>query len=275
MKAALESPGWTVDMVRNGDLDQMESAVTRLKNRLSVANNSYGFFFYAGHGVQSGGENYLIPVDAKIQSENLLRQRAMSVQFMLDELNSAGNALNLVVLDACRDNPFGWKRSGSRGLAVVSAPADSIIMYATSEGSTDDDGEGRNGLFTGYLLKNLKTPGLEVAEVFRRTGGDVARASGGKQRPALYIQFYGAAYLGAKPAAAAVQPAAQPAAPQVATTQPAAQSTVKPATQPAAQSTIKPAPPQPAQPAAGQYKPGDKGPAGGWIFYDKGSFSDG
>jgi hypothetical protein len=127
MKAALESLGWTVDLVRNGNLEQMESAVIRLKNRLSVNRESYGFFFYAGHGVQSSGQNYLIPVDANIQSESLLRQRAMSIQFMLDELNSAGNELNIVVLDACRDNPFGWSRSGSRGLQVVTGqPADSV-----------------------------------------------------------------------------------------------------------------------------------------------------
>ena len=82
---------------------------------------------------------------------------------MLDELNDARNALNVVVLDACRDNPFGW--SGTRGLAFISRqPADSIIVYATSAGQRASDGEGRNGLFTGQLLHNLLTPGLEVKD---------------------------------------------------------------------------------------------------------------
>jgi uncharacterized caspase-like protein len=103
---------------------------------------------------------------------------------MLDEINQAGNELNIVVLDACRDNPFSWSRSGTRGLQVVAnQPADSIIVYATSAGATAADGTGRNGLFTSHLLNNLKNPGLEVTEIFRRTMGDVAQASNNAQCP--------------------------------------------------------------------------------------------
>ena len=146
MAAELQRLGFTVDKVLDGNLDQMESAIIRLKNRLSISKNSYGFFFYAGHGVQSGGVNYLIPVGASIPSENSLRERAVSVQFMLGELNDAGNELNIVVLDACRDFPAAWARSTNRGLTVVAnQPADSIIVYATSAGSTAADGTGRNG----------------------------------------------------------------------------------------------------------------------------------
>lgn len=201
MAAALTDMGFSVDRVINGNLEQMERAIMQFKNRLSVSRDTYGFFFYAGHGVQSSGENYLIPVDANIQSEGNLRVRAVSVGAMLDDLNSAGNELNIVILDACRDNPFGWSRGGNRGLSILSnAPADSIIVYATSAGSTASDGQGRNGLFTEHLLKNLRTPGLEANEVFRLTMGDVARASGNQQRPAIYNQFPGTAYLGSKPA---------------------------------------------------------------------------
>ena len=106
MASALQSLGFTVDKILDGNLDQIENAVIRLKNRLSVSKNSYGFFFYAGHGVQSNGVNYLIPVGVSIPSENFLRDRAVSVQALLRELNDAGNDLNVVVLDACRDNPF-------------------------------------------------------------------------------------------------------------------------------------------------------------------------
>jgi len=232
--AALQSLGFTVDKLLNASQEQMESGAIRLKNRLSSSKNSYGFLFYAGHGVQSGGENYLIPVDANIQSESFLRQRAVSVQAMLDELNDAGNELNMVVLDACRDNPFSWKRSGTRGLTIVGQqPADSIIVFATSAGSTAADGTGRNGLFTGHFLNHLKTPGLEVNEVFRRTMGDVARDSGNQQRPAVYNQFAGIAYFGAKPAPA---PTPQPT--------PAVTSTPQPVVTPQS------APTQPAVPAA-------------------------
>jgi putative glutamine transport system substrate-binding protein len=226
MKAALQGLGFTVDTVINGSRVRMEEAVERFKNRLSVSRNSYGFFFYAGHGVQSSGINYLIPVDADIRSESYLGDRAVSVQAMLDEINRAGNELNIVVLDACRDNPFGWSRSGARGLQVLAnQPADSIIVYATSAGTTAADGTGRNGLFTSQLLNNLKTPGLEVNEIFRLTMGDVARASNNAQRPAVYNQFPGIAYLGSRPSAQTAQPV-QPVVPppqRPAPVQPAAQ----------------------------------------------------
>ena len=202
MAAALELIGFTVEKIQNGSLEQMEDAVIRLKNKLGTARNSYGFLFYAGHGIQSGGENYLIPVDANIPSESFLRNRSVALQSMLDELNDAANVLNVVVLDACRDNPFGWGRSGgSRGLAVVNhQPVGSIIVYATSASQQASDGRGRNGLFTSQLLPNLLTPGLEVGEVFRRTGADVSQASGLSQVPAIYNQFFGTAYLGSPPA---------------------------------------------------------------------------
>jgi uncharacterized caspase-like protein len=208
MKKALQGLGFNVDTVVNGNRIQMEEAIERFRNKLSVSKNCYGFLFYAGHGVQSGGINYLIPVDADIKSEAYLRDRAVSVQAMLDEINDAGNELNIIVLDACRDNPFSWNRSSSRGLQLVSnQPADSIIVYATAAGATAADGTGRNGLFTSQLLKNIKTPGLEVNEIFRLTGGDVAKLSGGNQRPAVYNQFYGIAYLGSQPSAQTAQPA--------------------------------------------------------------------
>jgi formylglycine-generating enzyme required for sulfatase activity len=224
VSAALQGLGFTVDKVLDANLDQMENAVMRLKNRLSVSKNSYGFLFYAGHGVQSGGENYLIPVGANIPSENSLRDRAINILWALSELNDAGNELNMVVLDACRDNPFSWKRSGNRGLTVVAnQPADSIIVYATSAGSTAADGTGRNGLFTTHLLNNLKTPGIEVKEIFNRTGADVARASNRTQIPAIYSQFFDTAYLGSKPQTATAQPQ-----------QPAPRPVPAPAVQPAA-----------------------------------------
>ena len=209
--AALQNIGFTVEKLLNSSQEQIDSAVIRLKNRLSAEEDSYGFFFYAGHGVQSGGDNYLIPVDANIPSENAMRSRAVSVQMVLDELNDARNSLNVVVLDACRDNPFSWSRSGTRGLAVVSRqPADSIIVYATSAGQRASDGDGRNGLFTSRLMNNLTTPGLEVMDVFRRTGMEVASASKNQQIPAIYSQVFKQVYLGAPAATSA--PAAETAA---------------------------------------------------------------
>ena len=201
ISAVLEHLGFKVEKVLNGDLDQMENSVVRLRDKLNKSENAYGFFFYAGHGVQSGSENYLIPVGSNITTESYLKTRAISVQAVLDDLNDARNTLNVVVLDACRDNPFGWSRGGSRGLTIVNRqPADSIIVYATSAGQQASDGDGRNGLFTSQLISNLATPGLDVNEVFRRTGLDVAKVSKNQQIPAIYSQFFGVAFLGDLPA---------------------------------------------------------------------------
>jgi len=216
MAAVLKDLGFTVEMVINGDLDQMETAAINLSRRLSASRDIYGFFFYAGHGVQSGGDNYLIPVDANnIQSENHLRQRAFSVQTLLDNLNDSRNELNIIVLDACRDNPFGWARSGGRGLARLSStPAGSIIMFATSTNSSAEDGSGRNGLFTGQFLNNLKTPGLSLRDIFDKTGEDVLRVSNGRQHPELSIRYFAASntFLGLAPVvpATVVQSASPP-----------------------------------------------------------------
>ncbi|MCL2180397.1 MAG: SUMF1/EgtB/PvdO family nonheme iron enzyme, partial [Treponema sp.] len=155
----------------------------------------------------------------------------ISVQSMLAEINDAGNALNIVVLDACRDFPAAWSRNISRGLSVVAnQPADSIIVFATSAGSVAADGTGRNGLFTTHLLTQLRTSGLEVYDLFRRTSSAVSRASNGGQVPAIYSQFFEEAYLGARPAAV-VQPPVTPQPPV------AVQPTPAPAVTPTPQSS--------------------------------------
>ncbi|MCL2832885.1 MAG: SUMF1/EgtB/PvdO family nonheme iron enzyme [Treponema sp.] len=203
MEAALKDLGFSVDKVIDGTLEQMENSVLSFSRKLGISYNTYGFFFYAGHGVQSSGENYLIPVTAdNIRSETQLRERAVSLQFILDSMGDAGNELNMIVLDACRDNPFGWARGGSRGLSVLSnAPSGSIVMYATSANSTADDGTGRNGLFSGCLLNNIKTQGLSVYDIFDRTMENVINITSGRQHPELSLRFPGASrtYLNSIP----------------------------------------------------------------------------
>ena len=213
MAAALKSIGFQVELLADSNLQDMESAVVRLGNKLSQSPGSYGFFFYSGHGVQSNGTNYLIPADANIASEAFLRTKALAAQDVLDTLLMAKNDLNVVVLDACRDNPFGWTRSGARGLAVVGIqPSGSIIVYSTSAGSVAQDGEGRNGLFTSRLLKNITTPGLEIKDVFNRTGADVVTSSSNQQVPAVYNQYFKLAYLagGASQTASSSAPETRP-----------------------------------------------------------------
>jgi len=216
METTLRNLGFTVQKVLNGNLSQMEDAVENLGRRLSGNPNSYGFFFFAGHGVQANGENYLIPVEASsIRNESHLRERAVSLQFVLTTLSGARNELNMVVLDACRDNPFGWGRSGARGLSPVArAPSGTIVMFAAGAGQQAADGEGRNGLFTSQLLTNLRAPGLSVFDIFDRTMGQVSSMTNGDQEPELSLRFSGAnsIYLGTRPAAVTPTPQPTPAA---------------------------------------------------------------
>ena len=228
MAAVLQDLGFTVDKVLDGNRAEMTQSITRLRNRLSISKNSYGFFFYAGHGIQYNGVNYLIPSKADIPNSHYLGDTSISVQTLLAELNDAGNELNVIVLDACRDFPAAWSRTINRGLTVVSnQPADSIIVYATSAGSTAADGTGRNGLFTRHLLTQLKVPGHDVKEVFDLTGEAVSRESNRQQIPAIYSQYFGKVYLGTQPV---TQPIAQPAAQPITTLpiQPAPPSVIQP-----------------------------------------------
>ena len=188
--------GFTVTKLVNANLNEMEDAVVKLGDNLSTSNSSIGFFYYAGHGIQSNNENFIIPVDGHIPSEYFLKTKALSVQEVLDTLQGAKNKLNIIVLDACRDNPFSWSRSTTRGLTVTGAqPASSIIVYATSAGSVALDGEGKNGIFTTELLKNLEVPDLDVKDIFERTGAQVQNITNGKQIPAIHSQFFGSAIL--------------------------------------------------------------------------------
>ena len=191
MATALKDLGFNVTLLLDADLRAMDEAIPQFANNLGRYEDAIGFFYYAGHGVQSQGINYLIPLNAKIPNESYLKERAISLQTVLDSLLESRNSLNIVVLDACRDNPFAWVRSGSRGLSVVGAqPAGSIVVYATSAGAVALDGEGRNGIFTGELLKHLATPEITVNEVFMRTGLGVQSLTSGKQTPAIFNQFY-------------------------------------------------------------------------------------
>jgi len=201
--------GFDVEVRIDADLDTMEKAVLRFGNKLAGSTDSVGFFYYAGHGVQSNGENYLIPVDARLSAESMLRIRAIPLQFVLDSIGEAGNKLNIIVLDACRDNPFSWARSSARGLAVVGIqPAASIVVYSTSAGKVAQDGTGRNGTFTEELLRHLPTPGLDIMEVLRRTGQDVQAKTASAQIPAIYSQFFGFLQLVPGEAPAMAGPAA-------------------------------------------------------------------
>jgi formylglycine-generating enzyme required for sulfatase activity len=194
MRAVLAGLGFELISLIDASQSQMDDAVESFRLRLVGA--EAGLFYYAGHGVQSQGVNYLIPVDANISAEYQLRSRTLDATMALEAMSVSGCPLNIVILDACRDNPFASMRSLGRGLTVMgAAPAGAIIVYATDPGKTALDGSGRNGVFTGSLLRHIGEVGVDVKAMFDRVGAEVSKATGNTQNPWISSKFYGTYYL--------------------------------------------------------------------------------
>jgi hypothetical protein len=184
MAKTLRELNFEVIEVIDGDLPTIRKAIRDFHTLLSD-NRGVGLFYYAGHGVQSKGENFIIPINHDIKEEFEVPDRAIRVNGVLEAMESTKTRMNIVILDACRNNPYtrGF-RSGSRGLAQIYAEGTgSIIAYATAPGSVAADGEGENGLYTQELLKAIKTPGLEIGMVFRNVLSNVRKISNGQQLP--------------------------------------------------------------------------------------------
>ncbi len=182
MAAGLRDAGF--DVTEKTDLDQKAMKQEIQAFGRNLLKGGVGLFYYAGHGVQVSGRNYLIPVGAKIEHERQVEYEAVDMGSVLGEMENARNRMNIVVLDACRDNPFGRGfRSEVKGLASVDAPSGTLIAYATAPGSTAADGEGENGPYTSALVKTLRTPGLKIEDVFKHVRATVRQETGGKQTP--------------------------------------------------------------------------------------------
>ena len=184
MKSALEGLGFRVIKYENCTQRAMKEAIDDFGEELR--GYEVGLFFYAGHGVQVGGENYLIPVDAKLQSEKVVEYDCVRADRVLAMMEGAGSKTNIVILDACRDNPFerSWRRGGAaRGLAVMNAPSGALIAYATAPGRTALDGAGRNGVYTAALLDHVKTGGITIEQMFKRVRVTVEDRTNKAQTP--------------------------------------------------------------------------------------------
>lgn len=178
----LRGKGFEVLLRENVTKAQFSEAVADFGEKLAAGDTA--LFFFAGHGIQVQGRNYLLPVDARITSEQRVRLEAMDVEAVLDQTTAARAAVSMMILDACRNNPFERRfRSVGGGLAQINAPEGTLIAYATAPGKVAADGDGSNGLYTQALLKALGEPGLKVEEVFKQVRIEVARASGGAQIP--------------------------------------------------------------------------------------------
>jgi len=177
MKAALEKAGFTVIYAVDANQKKMDEAREKFVNALTK--DSIGLFYYSGHGVQADGVNYLIPIDANIKSKVDLKYNAYDVNYFLDEMENAENPVNIVILDACRNNPYKGVRSISGGLANADAPDSaqgSLIAYATAPNSVADDNQkGNNGLYTKYLKQYLFAPGLTIEAALKKVGAAVKK----------------------------------------------------------------------------------------------------
>lgn len=223
MAATLGKLGFKVTRLIDADQKQMKRAISDFGSALIAAGpDAAGLFFFAGHGVQIAGENYLIPLAAKIEKEADAELEAVPANWILKQMEYAGNRLNIVILDACRNNPMARSmRSASRGLARMDAPKGSFIAYSTAPGDVAADGDGKNSPYTQALARAMLQPGIAIEETFRNTRVDVLKATGEKQVPWESSSLTGAFFFQQGPAPAAAAAPAQPAA-QVAAVDPAA-----------------------------------------------------
>lgn len=182
MERTLRSIGFEVAKIVDADRRSILAALRTFEQAARDAD--VAVFYFAGHGIQLSGNNYLIPINAQLAVESDLIDEAIPGESVLQRLEASRARVALVILDACRDNPFlSLSRSMTRGLARMNAPAGSIIAYSTSSGAVADDGAGANGVYTEQLARYLAQPGLDIKEVFERTAIEVERLTKGKQRP--------------------------------------------------------------------------------------------
>jgi hypothetical protein len=181
----LSGLGFEVSLVTDADQKAMKRAIREFGQKLRESGPSgIGLFYYAGHGVQVDGENFLLPIGAEIQAEGDVELEAVSASSILSQMQFAGNAVNLVFLDACRNNPLTRSfRSGARGLARVDAPRGSFVGYSTAPGDVSVDGEADNSPYALALVEELNTPGISIEEAHRAVRGKVLAATNQRQTP--------------------------------------------------------------------------------------------
>jgi uncharacterized caspase-like protein len=184
MAQTLSRMGFDVLLREDRTEDQVKQDIREWGRQLDQ--NSVALFYYSGHGIQVKGENYVVPIDAEIASEEEVEYSAVNMGFVTAQMERARSRVNIVFLDACRNNPFARSfRSATQGLAMVNAPAGTFIAYATAPGDVASDGTASagNGLYTQQLLRYLSTPGLPIEQMHKQVRIAVSGASNGDQVP--------------------------------------------------------------------------------------------
>ena len=200
MARTLQDLGFKVTKLIDADQRTMQRAMLRFSRQLRNS-DAVGLFYYAGHGVQVDGVNYLIPIGAMIEDESEIPVEGLSLNQMFRTMERAANRINIAILDACRNNPYASTvRGGTPGLAPVLAPSGSFIAYATAPGKVAYDGKGKNSPYTKALVEALRNPGIAIEEVFRRTRRKVLALTKGKQTPWESSSLTGVFYFKQKPA---------------------------------------------------------------------------
>ena len=196
IKGALESLGFQVTLLTNQDWHSMDRAIEDFSEKLQPG--SVALFYYSGHGIQVDGENYLVPVGAQLNRERHAKSQAISLSDILKFLEDAETAVNIVIIDACRDNPFyrRWRSSSGSGLAEVESPPEgTIISFATEPGNVAEDGHGAYSPFTAALLEHINEPDLDIGIMFRRVRVTVLDTTEGFQRPRTDVALNGEFFL--------------------------------------------------------------------------------
>ena len=186
MAALLSGKGFKVILRQDASRTEMREAIREFGNE--ITQGGVGLFYYSGHGLQVDGVNYLIPIDADIQLKAEVADECVSAATVLKVMEYSNNRINIIILDACRNNPFrSFSRSDEKGITKMDPPQGakqgSIVAFATAPGDVASDGDGRNGLYTSKLIKYINTPGLTLEEVFKKARIDVLGESAGRQMP--------------------------------------------------------------------------------------------
>ena len=212
MQRALSDAGFQTLVKLNAKRRDFYRVVDEFIAKIARDPHAVGLFYYAGHGVQADGTNYLIPVDAEIDSDADLEANAFDAERVLHGMKTAQNEMNIVILDACRDNPLPKSRGTERGLARMDAPSGTFIAYAAAPGQIAHDGaKGANGVFTGELIKAMAEPGVPLEQMFKRVITGVKADTHGGQQPwseaSIQGDFYfHAAVPGSVPSRADIDP---------------------------------------------------------------------
>jgi uncharacterized caspase-like protein len=176
--------GFRVDLQTNANLQTMAAAVERFGAAVRRSETRMAVFYYAGHGAQVDWKNYLLPVDAVVRNSGELKSRCLDLGTVLQHFAKAGDKTFIVILDACRDNPFGQGyRTEAKGLSQFDAPVGSLLAYATAPGNVALDGDGNNGLYTSNLVRELSVRGVRIEDCLKRVRLNVRLASQGAQIP--------------------------------------------------------------------------------------------